>query len=71
MVSKISDRLIVTLLIIAILLSVFSIVMTLSLSVNSQAYNSPEIPQGNTQANVEITVAPNPLAGEANAGAGG
>jgi len=59
----VSDRLIVALLIVAILLSVFSIVMTLSLRGSSQLYQNPPIPEGNTQANVELTVVPNPNAG--------
>jgi len=58
----VSDRLIVALLIVAILLSVFSIVMTLSININEKLYN-PSMPAGNTQANVELVVIPNPDAG--------
>lgn len=63
----VSDRLIVTLLIVAILLSVFSIVMTMSQNINKQLYNNPQA-EGNNQANVELTVVPNPQAGSNGSG---
>ena len=65
----VSDKLIVTLLVVAILLSVFSIVMTLSISASSNIYRSPEVSNGNTQANIQLTVAPNPSAGPNGSGA--
>ncbi len=66
----VSDRLIVTLLIVAILLSVFSIVMTLSINASANLYNNPPTSSGgNTQANIQLTVAPNPNAGPNGSGA--
>ena len=59
----VSDRLIVSLLVVAILLSIFSIVMTLSLNASAKIYQDSDIPSGNTQANLQVTVVPNPLAG--------
>jgi len=52
----VSQKLVVLLLIVAVLLSVVSIVMTLSLSVNAQ--NS--VPQGNNYGKVGVVVVPNP-----------
>ena len=63
----VSDRLIVTLLIVAILLSVFSIVMTMSLNINNKVYNNPAS-EGNNQANVQLTIVPNPQAGGGSGG---
>jgi flagellar basal body-associated protein FliL len=63
----VSDRLIVTLLIVAILLSVFSIVMTMSLNVNKQLYKNPQT-EGNNQANVQLTVVANPESGPSGSG---
>ena len=65
----VSDRLIVTLLIVAILLSVFSIVMTMSLNINKQLYNNPTS-EGNNQANVQIEIIPNPEAGPSSSNGG-
>jgi hypothetical protein len=61
----VSDRLIVVLLIVAILLSVFSIVITMS--VNAKAQLNPPI-EGNNQANIQLTVVENPQAGPGSEG---
>lgn len=60
----VSEKVIVALLVVAIILSVFSIVMTLSLNIKiSTQIQQPEIVSGNTQGNVNLLVNENPEAG--------